>query len=238
MPLLAVPGERIDGSAACRAMVRERGAPRQIVVNRSGRRFADEAAPYHDFGRAVQDHAGAVQVLDEGHRLRYGLPGAGAGRSVPDWVTSAGTLDGLAAALGVDPVGLADQVGRWNDGCARGSDGEFGRGGTAYDRYYGDPARPGNPNLGPIDRPPYYGIRVLAGTIGSKGGPVTDPDGRVLDRAGRPVPGLFAAGNAAAFWTADGCPGPGATLGIGMTIGFRAGRAIVAHRDPEGSVQA
>jgi 3-oxosteroid 1-dehydrogenase len=45
----------------------------------------------------------------------------------------------------------------------------------------------------------------------------------VLDLAGAPVPGLYAAGNAAAFWTVYGYPGPGATLAVGMTMGYRAG---------------
>ena len=83
------------------------------------------------------------------------------------------------------------------------------------------PAR--TPGLGPIDEAPYYAVEVLAGTIGTKGGPVTDVNGSVLDLAGAPVPGLYAAGNAAAFWTADGYPGPGATLAVGMTMGYRAG---------------
>ena len=36
--------------------------------------------------------------------------------------------------------------------------------------------------------------------------------------------GNILVGNAAAFWTADGYPGPGATLAVGMTMGYRAGR--------------
>lgn len=64
---------------------------------------------------------------------------------------------------------------------------------------------------------------VLAGTIGTKGGPVTDVHGRVLRPDGSPVTGLYAAGNAAAFWTGDGYPGPGATLAAAMTMGYRAG---------------
>ncbi len=73
-------------------------------------------------------------------------------------------------------------------------------------------------------RPPFYAVRVLAGTIGTKGGPVTDADGRVLTEAGTPVPGLYAAGNVAAFWTGDAYPAPGATLGIAMTFGYLADR--------------
>jgi 3-oxosteroid 1-dehydrogenase len=35
-------------------------------------------------------------------------------------------------------------------------------------------------------------------------------------------------GNAAAFWTGDAYPAPGATLGIGMTMGYIAGRHAAA----------
>ena len=49
---------------------------------------------------------------------------------------------------------------------------------------------------------------MLAGIIGTKGGPVTDADARVLTGAGTPIPGLYAAGNAAAFWTGDAYPAP------------------------------
>jgi succinate dehydrogenase/fumarate reductase flavoprotein subunit len=228
MPMLA--GEETDGIPAYRALIRERGAPRQIVVDRSGYRFVDEAVPYHEFCKAMHetDSAEAYLILDEGYRRRYALPGVAPDQPVPGWVATAASPAGLATVLGVDPAGLADQVRHWNAACARGVDDQFGRGANAYDRYYGDPSLAGNPNLGPLDEPPYYGMRLLAGTIGSKGGPVTDADGRVLDAAHRPIPGLFAVGNAAASWTADGYPGPGATLGIGMAMAFRAGRAIAA----------
>jgi 3-oxosteroid 1-dehydrogenase len=69
---------------------------------------------------------------------------------------------------------------------------------------------------------------VLAGTIGTKGGPVTDASGVVRGQDGEPVHGLYAVGNAAAFWTGDAYPGPGATLGIGMTMGYLAGRHAAA----------
>jgi 3-oxosteroid 1-dehydrogenase len=186
-------------------------------------------------GRADATDGTAYLIVDEGHRRRYPLPGAEPGRPAPGRLTGAPSLAALAERLGIDPVGLADQVARWNAACARGVDDQFGKGTNAYDRYHGDPERPGNPNLGPLDEPPYYGVRVLAGTIGSKGGPVTDARARVLDTAGDPIPGLFAVGNTAAFWTADGYPGPGATLGIGMTFGFLAGRTISAAAAPASS---
>jgi len=53
---------------------------------------------------------------------------------------------------------------------------------------------------------------------------VTDATAAVLTEAGGQVRGLYAVGNAAAFWTGDAYPAPGATLGIGMTMGYIAGR--------------
>jgi hypothetical protein len=150
-----------------------------------------------------------------------------AGQPVPDWVVGAPAAEGLARRLGIDPVGLTAQIARWNKACAAGVDDEFGKGGNPYDTYYGDPGRPDHPNLGPLDEPPFYGVPVLSGTIGSKGGPVTDTDGRVLAaHDDTPIPGLYAVGNAAAFWTGDGYPGPGATLGVAMTLAYRAGLAL------------
>ncbi len=61
---------------------------------------------------------------------------------------------------------------------------------------------------------------------------VTDPDGQVPGPAGHALDGIYAAGNAAAFWTADGYPGPGVTLGIGMTLGYRAACAITGSAAP------
>ncbi len=138
--------------------------------------------------------------------------------------TTAARCTPIAGLIGVDPDGLERTVARWNKACAEGIDPDFGRGENPYDRYGGDPGAVGHPNLGPLCEPPLYAVRVLAGTIGTKGGPVTDVNGSVLTAHGAPIPGLYAVGNAAAFWTGDAYPAPGATLGIAMTMGYLAGR--------------
>jgi 3-oxosteroid 1-dehydrogenase len=240
MPMLSVPGEELDGMPCYRSLIRERAVPRQIMVNSAGRRFTDEASPYNDVGKALHERAPdggypndpAYLIFDDGFRRRYPLPGLRPRDEIPAWVARAESPRELAARIGVAPDGLEWTIGRWNDACAKGDDPDFGRGSNAYDRYGGDPgARPG-PNFGPLDEGPYYAVRVLAGTIGTKGAPVTDADAVVLKGApgaaagatGEPIPGLYAVGNAAAFWTGDAYPAPGATLGIGMTMGYVAGR--------------
>lgn len=234
MPMAQPDGDTVDGVPYPRGLVRERGVPRQIVVNRQGRRFLDEALPYNEFGKAMHrpgpdgtPHGSAAYlVFDEGFRARYPLPGLSARGPLPAHIVSAADLTALAARVGVDPAGLTGTVERWNGFCAEGVDHDFHRGENAYDTYYGDPWQEGNPCLGPLDRPPYYAMRVYSGVIGSKGGPVTDTAGRVLTRDGSVLPGLYAVGNAAAFWTGDGYPGPGATLAVGMTFGYLAGAEI------------
>jgi succinate dehydrogenase/fumarate reductase flavoprotein subunit len=225
MPMMAIPGETLLGEQFYRSLIRERGLPRQIMVNAAGRRFVNEARPYNEIGKALHGQDAAVHLIfDEGYRARYPLPGIPSGGLVPGWVACGVAPAELANRIGADPVVLAATIRRWNQACAAGADPDFGRGEDAYQRFCGDPAVKPNPSLGPLDKPPYYAVEVLAGTIGTKGGPVTDTDGAVLDQDGTPIPGLYAVGNAAAFWTADGYPGPGATLAVGMTMGYRAGR--------------
>ena len=231
MPMAQPDGDVLDGAPYPRGLVRERGVPRQIVVNRQGRRFLDEALPYNEFGKAmhrldadgVAANREAYLVFDEGFRARYPLPGLSATGALPGHIVTAPDLAALATRIGVDPDGLMRTVERWNRHCADGVDPDFHRGANAYDDYYGDPWQPGNRCLGPIDEPPYYAMRVHSGVIGSKGGPVTDTRGRVLTADGSPLAGLYAVGNASAFWTGDGYPGPGATIAVGMTFGWLAG---------------
>ncbi|HEY1973644.1 MAG TPA: FAD-dependent oxidoreductase, partial [Pseudonocardia sp.] len=231
MPMARPEGDVVDGAPYPRGLVRERGVPRQIVVNRRGQRFLDEALPYNEFGKVMHrlDAAGeasdseAYLVFDEGFRARYSLPGLSPTGELPRHIVTAPDLAALARLVGIDPGGLTGTVERWNGCCADGVDHDFHRGENAYDAYYGDPWQDGNRCLGPLDQPPYYAMRVYSGVIGSKGGPVTDTRGRALTRDGVALPGLYAVGNAAAFWTGDGYPGPGATLAVGMTFGWLAG---------------
>jgi succinate dehydrogenase/fumarate reductase flavoprotein subunit len=231
MPMLAIPDESLDGEQYYRSLIRERAVPRQIMVNSAGRRFVDEASPYNDVGKAMHGHLNdpAFLVFDSELLERYPLPGVPYGGPAPGWVARSGTLRGLAERIGVDPAELSRTVAAWNSACLAGLDSEFGRGSNAYDNYGGDPAVTPNPNMGPLDAPPYYAVRVLAGTIGSKGGPVTSAAGEVLTLSGDPVTGLYAAGNVAAFWTGDAYPAPGATLGLAMTFGYLAGRHAAAR---------
>ncbi len=78
--------------------------------------------------------------------------------------------------------------------------------------------------------PPTTRCRCAIGAMGTKGGPRTDPDGRVLHVSGEPIPGLFAAGNAMAGATGRAYGGAGGTIGPAMVFGYRAGHAAATGK--------
>ena len=109
-----------------------------------------------------------------------------------------------------------------------GVDGDFGRGNSAYDRYYGDPTIRPNPNLGPIEKAPFTAVRVVPGDLGTKGGVLTDEFARALRPDGSVFEGLYAAGNNSASVMGRTYPGPGSTIGPAVVFGLRAVRHMAA----------
>ena len=87
----------------------------------------------------------------------------------------------------------------------------------------GDPAAP-HPNLGPVDRPPFYAYEVYPGVVGTKGGPVTTTRSEVLDLDEDPIPGFYAASNGTAHVMGIGYAGAGGTIGPNVVFGHIAGR--------------
>jgi predicted oxidoreductase len=87
-----------------------------------------------------------------------------------------------------------------------------------------------NPTLWPLaEQGPYYAALVTGGTLDTKGGPQTDPDGHVLDDLGQPIPGLYGVGNCVASASAQAYWAGGATLGPIIAFAHRAANA--AHTE-------
>jgi 3-oxosteroid 1-dehydrogenase len=69
---------------------------------------------------------------------------------------------------------------------------------------------------------PFYGVVMVPGDLGTKGGLRTDASARVLREDGSVIDGLYAAGNASAPVMGHTYAGPGATIGPALTFGYLA----------------
>ncbi|MCW4466445.1 FAD-dependent oxidoreductase [Glutamicibacter sp. MNS18] len=233
---MSLTGTLRDGEQVGSLLRFERQGPGSIMVNRHGQRFANEAQNYNDLARVLQSwdspnnqplNTPAHVVFDQSYLERYGVLDHRAGEPTPAWLIEADTLQQLAAKLEVPAENLVATVERFNTHAVAGQDPDFGRGVSEYDRYWGDADSDWpNPSLGPLQYGPYYALQVVNGAFGTCGGLATDGNGQVLDVDGKPIPGLFAAGNTTENPFAAGYPGAGATLGPIMTLAYLAGRAL------------
>ncbi|MCG5434214.1 FAD-dependent oxidoreductase [Mycobacterium sp. MYCO198283] len=242
VPIVQIPGDTIDGRPRSRSVRLERTRPRSIIVNRAGKRFLNEAGEYNSMSGAFQyldPRHGYVNdpawiVFDSLHLKKYGFLGVDPDGVAPDWFSPSKDLDELSEHTGIDAAGLRRTLDAWNRNVADEVDPDFGRGASAYDGYWGDQTAPTPAlrTLGPIDTAPYYAVPVGIGAMGTKGGPRTDRDGRVLHVSGATIAGLYAAGNAMAGVTGKAYGGAGGTLGPAMVFGYRAGYAAATGSSP------
>jgi 3-oxosteroid 1-dehydrogenase len=226
----------------------ERSLPGCLFVNGAGERFVNEAAPYVDAVHAMYEkhtednpHIPCWMITDQRYRNRYVFTGMPPRKPLPRrWYKSgavfrADSLADLAGQIGVPADALAKTVQKFNDFARAGRDEDFGRGDSAYDRYYGDPNCKPNPNLAPLAQPPYYAIKIVPGDLGTKGGLRTDERARVLRADGSVIAGLYAAGNTSALVMGRSYAGPGATIGPAMTFGYLAAIDAAGGATAEGA---
>jgi 3-oxosteroid 1-dehydrogenase len=212
----------------------ERTCPGSIMVNRSGRRFVNEAVNYNALGFALHNFDPCTYeftnlpywlIFDSTYIKKYRMFTSRPGEPVPLWAKQAETLEDLGALIGVDGATLAATVDRFNRDVRNGHDDEFGRGDSTYDNFAGDPSLPPPfSTLGTIENGPYFAIEMEAGVNGTCGGPRVNQHAQVLDWHDRPIPGLYVGSNTMAAVTAGVYGGAGGTIGPGMTFGFIGGR--------------
>ena len=235
-PVSLVP--RKDGTVAHFPHLVERAKPGIIAVLANGERFVNEADSYHDFMKALFAATPKGQkpecwlIADHRAQRRFGL---GWAKPFPfplspyrrcGYLKSAPTLAALADACGIDAAMLEATVSRFNRHAKQGSDPEFGRGSSTYNRIQGDADHGPNPALGALESGPFHAVRIVPGSLGTFAGLKTDECARVLDEGGHIIPGLHAVGNDMSSIFGGNYPSGGITIGPAMTFAYVAARAI------------
>lgn len=160
---------------------------RAIMVNKEGVRFVEELGRRDVLSNAIKNQTGGmgymlwnqsaadetgllVQHEDEYENLES--------RGI---IVKGDTLEEVAGHFGIDASALKATVEHWNDMCAQGADEDFG---------YRD-------KMTPIEGGPYYVNSYKPAVHYTMGGLHINTDAQVLDSAGNPIAGLFAAGEVA-----------------------------------------
>lgn len=214
--LLATPGFSRDLEVALPGWL--------IMVNEAGRRFCNEAAPYTVIAGLLKRNGGhAYAVFDEAARA--------AARPTPQfqayWVADileqkadegrihrADTLAELAARAGIDAEGLAGAAERYNADVDTGEDRAFFK----------------QTAMVPIRTGPFYAVEIRPAILCWTGtGLRIDADTHVLDKADRPVRGLYAAGETVGNLHGDVYIGGGGSYGPCLVFGKLAGTNAAAH---------
>jgi fumarate reductase flavoprotein subunit len=154
--------------------VRGNGA---ILVNREGKRFVNEVTTRDAASAAVLKQTGGTAFLIFDEVIRRSLKQI-EGYFHLELVKEGRTLEELARTIGVDSPNLARTVEAYNGYQAAKADGEF--------------KRPDMPR--PIVRPNFFAIEIRPGIHYTMGGVLIDTKAQALNRDGRPIAGLFAAG--------------------------------------------
>ncbi|MDT5348734.1 MAG: 3-oxosteroid 1-dehydrogenase [Mycobacterium sp.] len=219
-------------------MLAERSLPGCLIVDQNGHRFANESADYMSFGQRLLElerSGSPVEamwiIFDQQYRNSYvfgaelfprmRLPQAWYDTGI---AVRADSLAELGAHIGVDGSEFLQTMTRFNESASAGEDPDFGRGRSAYDRYYGDPTITPNPNLRPLLNGPFYAVKMVLSDLGTCGGLAADERARVLREDGGVIAGLYAIGNTAANAFGTTYPGTGATIAQGLVYGY-----IAAH---------
>ncbi len=170
-------------------------------------------APYVIAGQSLEDLAKTIDARLDGLTERTGAPGL-------DSQFVMNLQETFRPFIQYDETGL---------------DQEFHRGELPIELYFNGPRSADNdkpnPTMYPISSSgPYYAVILCPGVHDTKGGPKTNERAQILDADGRPIPGLYGAGNCTGSVTGQAHWGEGGTIGPALIFGFIAGQQ--AAREP------
>jgi fumarate reductase flavoprotein subunit len=206
-----------------------------VLLDSTGRRFADETAPYGILDGLVRARGNrAIVLIDDAclhpptdltirytecykqvwpnhppFRPRHYRPDIMETLLADGRAHAADDPPKLAEALGLDPTVLAGEIERYNAHAVAGHDADFGKKAQF---------------LTPLRTPPFYAVPVWPVTVNVTGaGLRVDDRARVLGADGRPVAGLFAAGECVGGLLGPVYMGSGNSLGLAVGMGRIAG---------------
>lgn len=154
--------------------VRGNGA---ILVNRAGERFVNELETRDVVSAAVLEQEGGSAFLLFDQQVRESLAAIEKYVSM-GLVTEADSLEGLADDLKIPADALTETVERYNSFVEAGKDEDFGREDLPV----------------ALTQAPFYAIEITPAVHHTMGGVAIDTEARVLNEDGKPIPGLYAAG--------------------------------------------
>ena len=209
-----------------------------ILVDRHGRRFADETAPYGildalmrnrgNVGYVIFDEAclNPPAALADRYRDAYKQVWPNHAAFRPKHYTAevmelfaehervhiADTVEALAASIGIPDVDLRGEIDRYNDLVALGEDADYAK-----------PAK----FLNPLATGPFYAVEVRPTAIAHTGfGLKIAEAGRVLARTGQVIPGLYAAGECTGGISGRVYVGSGSSLASATGFGRICGQTV------------
>lgn len=234
-----IPGKHPGEEALFRIVgISEMFCPHTIVVNRDGARFADEtyfqnmvpSLRHYDVKQHRHTNLPCYLIFDQQYIDGFAFIDAPRGSEVPPWVARATSIEGLAGKLNINPAGLSATLARFNGFARKGVDDDFRRGEAAWCLAKKDVRKPTradetyiSPTLGTLRIPPFYGVELHPSVFASAG-LVANACAQVINQRGRPIPGLYAAGNNAVHTEYGVGYQAGFSLGSGMTFGYLAAR--------------
>ncbi len=188
--------------------VRGNGA---ILVNQDGKRFVNELDTRDVVSEKTLDQKGKYAYLIFDQDVRKSL------KAIESYVkngltTEAETLSELAKKLDMSADNLEQTIDHYAKDQAAGKDTEFGR---------ADMPRP-------VNKGPFYAVKVLPAVHHTMGGLKINKETEVLDKNGKPIPGLYAAGEVTGGIHGANRLGGNSTADI-VTFGRIAGKNAAEH---------
>lgn len=227
-----IPGEEQEGAPLYRASW-EGGYPHALWVNRAGERFCDESF-YREYLPKTRAWDGVKQehpnyppylIFDQNYRDKYAFATYLPGMEIPEDVCARADTPGeLAEKLGLPAEAFEQTIAHFNTFADGETDPDFNRGTYPWAAMMvGDKSRP-NPNMGPLNKPPYYGLPLVPVGVGVNAvGLRTNENAQVMHVRGHAIEGLYACGNSAAALDTGAGYQSGLSNLRGMTWGYIAG---------------